>query len=187
MNLKTFLEERKKKIIKKWCENLLNSYPADTSNFIKKQKDKFANPVGYILSENIENLFNELINDRDIDKCALYLDGIIRVRAVQNFFPSQAVSFIFDLKHIVKEEIENTGDGIFYEFKEFEYLIDKLAMLAFDIYMKCREQIFEIKVSEIKNTTCRLLKMANLVYDVDMEKVGSSIEPESILTLNIKG
>lgn len=187
MNLKAFLEDRKKVIVKKWYEHLLNSYPSDTSNFLRKQKDKFANPIGYTLSENIENLFNELITDKDIDRCSLYLDGIIRVRAIQDFSPSQAISFIFDLKNIVRKEIEDLGDGIFYEFKEFEGLIDKLAMLAFDIYMKCREQVFEIKVNEIKNTTCRLLKMANLVYDIDMEKVGSSIEPESIITLNIKG
>lgn len=187
MNLKAFLDERKKVIVRKWYEQILDSYPSDTSNFLRKQKDRFANPVGYTLFENIENLFNELIGDMDFDKCSEYLDGIIRVRAVQDFSPSQAIYFVFNLKEIIKDEIKDMDDDIFHEFRRIEKWIDKLALLAFDIYMKCKQQIFEIRVNEIKNTTCRLLKMANLIYDIDMEKVGSSIEPESILTLNIKG
>ena len=36
------------------------------------------------------------------------------------------------------------------ELQSFEAQIDNLTFLSFDIYMKCRERIFELRVNEIK-------------------------------------
>ena len=50
---------------------------------------------------------------------------------------------------------------------KFESRIDKLAFLAFDIYMKCREKVYEIRVNEIKSereNAIKLLERASLMY-----------------------
>jgi hypothetical protein len=51
-------------------------------------------------------------------------------------------------------------DGISHELIERESRIDGLALLCFDIYMKRREKIYEIKVNEIKNRASGLLRKA---------------------------
>ena len=58
-------------------------------------------------------------------------------------------------------------------------------MLSFDIYMNHREKIFEIRLNEIKNMTSRLLKRANLIYEIPEQ--ASDSEAETVLTQNIKG
>ncbi|MBE0426818.1 MAG: RsbRD N-terminal domain-containing protein [Nitrospirae bacterium] len=187
MDLMNLLSEKKSFILKRWFEEIVEDYPSDSSNFLKKQKDRFANPVGCTISQGIEDLFDELLHDIYSDKCISKLDDIIRVKAVQDFTPSRAVSFIFLLKKIIREEM---GDDIKKnhlsdEFQSFESNIDRIALLSFDIYMKCREKIFEIRVNEVRNMTNRLLKMANLVYDIDEQRPDN--EPEIFKKENIKG
>jgi len=187
MNLINLLSEKKSLILKRWFEEILENYPVDSSNFLKTQKNRFANPIGCTISQAIEDLFDELLHDIYSDKCISKLDDIIRIKAVQEFTPSQAVSFIFLLKKIIREEMGHDikKNHLSDELQSFESNIDKIALLSFDIYMKCREKIFEIRVNEVRNMTNRLLKMANLVYDKDEQRPDN--EPESLITNNIEG
>ncbi len=147
---------------------ILETYPADTSRFLKKQKDRFANPVGSAISQGIEGLFDELLQGMDSGRVSTFLDNIIKVRAVQDFSPSQAMAFIFLLKKVIREELggEIQEDGLAEELLRLESRIDILALLSFDIYMKCREKIYEIRVNEVKNTVHMLLKRANLICEI---------------------
>ncbi|PIQ94614.1 MAG: hypothetical protein COV68_03520, partial [Nitrospirae bacterium CG11_big_fil_rev_8_21_14_0_20_41_14] len=95
INLKDLLLEKKSTILKRWFNMILETYPSTTSNFLKKQKNCFANPVGYNISQGINGIFDELLNEADTDKVSPFLDNIIRIKAVQDFSPSQAMSFIF--------------------------------------------------------------------------------------------
>ncbi len=172
MNLKNLLSEKRASIIKKWFELVLQNYPTDSSNFIKKQKDQFLNPVGTTLSHAIEGIFDELLEGCQTEKIFPFLDDIIKIKAVQSFCPSRAISFIFLLKMAIRDEVGEAikKHNIWDELKAFEEQIDKLALLAFDIYMSCRERIFEIRVNEIRNMTFRLLKKANLVYELEEQE-----------------
>jgi hypothetical protein len=67
----------------------------------------------------------------------------------------------------------------------FESKIDDLALLSFDIYMKCREKIYELKSNEVRNMTFRLLQRANLICEIQDQEQDSG--PETVLTQNIKG
>jgi hypothetical protein len=40
------------------------------------------------------------------DTVSTFLDGIVRIRAVQNFAPSEAVAFIFHLKKVIRRNSE---------------------------------------------------------------------------------
>jgi len=168
MDLKNLLQEKRSDIIKKWCHALLSTYPEQSQNFLRHQKDDIANPVGCTISEGIESIYDELLKESESDEILLFLDNIIRVRAIQDFAPSQAVSFVFGLKDIIREvhESEIRQGEISEELVVFESKIDGLALLCFDIYNQCRQKIFQIRVNEVRNESSRLLKMAGLVYEI---------------------
>ena len=180
MNLKDLLLEKKSAILKKWLEIVLESYPTDTSDFFKKQKNRFANPVGYALSQGVEGIFDDLLQGVEPEEVTPLLDSIIRIKAVQDFSPSQAISFIFLLKRVIREELGSkiSTDQMYEELLAFESRIDDLALLSFEIYMKCRERVYEIKADEVKRMTFRLLQRANLICEIKEE---SDLESTTII------
>ncbi len=172
MELKTLLSEKRSAILEKWFNLILESYPPDTSSFLRSQKNQFTNPVGNTILKGIEGLFDKLLvglNFGSGDSDSSFLDNIIRIKAIQDFTPSQAISFIFDFKKIVREELKSNNSGfdnrISEELLKLDSRIDGLALEAFDIYMKCREKIYDLRAKELQDKTFRLLQMANLVYD----------------------
>ena len=161
--------------MERWFQLILETYPADTSRFLKQQKDRFINPVGYTISQEIEALYDELLQEMNSDKLAACLDNIIRIRAVQDFPPSQTIAFIFLLKKAIREELasEIAENRVLEELSKFESKIDKLVLLALDIYMKCREKVFEIRVNEAKAERERVLKLldrTNLTMESQSER-----------------
>ena len=150
MPLSAALANRKSNVVRQWVECLLQTYPASTTRFLSQDKDPFRNPVGTTLQENLDALFDGLIQPTSIQALTPVLDGIVRIRAVQDFTAGQAIAFPFMLKQIIRAEL--AGDAPHYsgELAALDARIDELALLAFDIFMKCREQIYESKVNEIK-------------------------------------
>ncbi len=171
MRLRDLLTAKRDPILKKWFDLIIETYPPDTSGFLKKQKNKFTNPVGHTISKGIEGVFEGLLDDSGGGGGESLLDDIIRVRAVQEFTPSEAIGFVFLLKKVVREELkgEIREERMYEELLDFESRIDDLARGSFDIYMKCREQLYDIKANEIKNMTFRLLQRANLLRGAQEE------------------
>jgi len=168
MNLKQHLMEKKPAILKKWFEVIAGTYPEDTAGFLKKQKAQFTNPVGYTLAEGVEKLFDALLQGMIPDTVAAYLDSMVRIRAIQEFAPSEALAFIVQLKKVVRQELGSEvlqQQGITEELVAFDSAIDDLALFSFDIYMKCREKIYELRAKEATNMTFRLLQQARLIVD----------------------
>ena len=182
MDLRGLLEERKSSIVKKWVQAVFANYPADSSNFFQKQQDRFLNPVGHTISEGLSEIFNTLLQQPEPEKFFPSLDDIIKIRAVQDFPPSQALSFLFVLKDVIREEVgvEIRKRNLLDELRIFEAQIDQLILLSFDIYMKCREKIYELKTDDVRRLAFRLLKRANIVCEIQ-EGVSSPGE-DSILT-----
>jgi hypothetical protein len=167
MSLNTILSEKKDEILALWFDRIIETYPSDTSKFLKSQKDRFANPVGQTIYEGINGILTELAGGGGIEKISGFLDAIIRVRAVQEFTASQAVGFIFFLKGVVRDCLKDipVSGTIAEELAELEAQIDSLVLLSFDIFMQCREKLYDIKANEIRNMTYRLLQQANLIVD----------------------
>jgi hypothetical protein len=170
--LKDVLKEKKSEISAKWFDAIIETYPADNSGFLKKQKDRFLNPVGYTFTQGIDSLLDELIDGEDIKDTASLLNDLIKVRAVQNFSPSKAMGFIFSLKKVIREELnkEIRQNQINEELLGFESRIDDLALFAFDIYAKCRDQLSDLKTDELKRMTFSLLKKANLMSEIPAQE-----------------
>lgn len=168
MNLKNHLSEKKSAILKKWFDAVADTYPDDTAGFLKKQKAQFTNPVGYTLAEGLDGLFEALLQGMIPDTVSTFLDGIVRIRAIQEFAPSEAVAFVFQLKKIARQELGSEvlqQQRMVEELTAFDSAIDDLALFSFDIYMKCREKIYELKANEARNMTFRLLQQAKLIVD----------------------
>ncbi len=167
-DLKSQLLAKKSAIVKKWFDAVAETYPDNTATFLKKQKAQFTNPVGYTLSEGLEGLYDALLKGMIGESVKLFLDSIVRIRAIQEFTPSEAVSFIFLLKKIVRQELGSEvlqQQGMNEELTAFDSSVDDLALYAFDIYVTCREKIYELKANEARNMTFRLLQQAKLIVD----------------------
>ncbi len=170
MVLEHLLSQKRAAILERWFGLILDTYPADSSGFFKQEKDRFVNPVGYTISQETEALYDELL--KEMNPATLYasLDNIIRIRSVQDFSPYQAIAFVFLLKKAVREELESEirENQLFEELLKFESRIDELALLAADIYVRCREQIYEMRVNEVKAERERIFKLlerTNLRHD----------------------
>ena len=159
MSLEKLLQQKKSVILERWFDLILETYPADTRQFLKKKKNRFANPVAHEISRGIEEIFNNL-KDANSEDVSLFLDKIIRIRAVQDFSPSQALGFIFDLKKLIRDELaENMGESrISEDLWELERKIDTMGLMSLDIYTKCREKLYELRVKEVKNRVGRLIE-----------------------------
>ena len=148
--LAAILKNRRSAIVDKWLERLIGTYPESTTRFLSQEKDPFQNPVGHNLKEGLSNLFDGLIQPGEVASLASVLDGIVRIRAVQDFTAGQALVFPFLLKQIIRTEFSADIQRYSNELSALEARIDELALLAFDLFVKCREQVYELKVNEIK-------------------------------------
>ena len=148
--LQELLTRTRPAILQRWRDLLLSSYAPDASRFFREQRDPFANPVGSAISQSLAGVFDELLGEARAEALVPLLDDLIRIRAVQDFSPSQAVGFVFELKRAVREQLAGVETPPWSELMEFEGRIDRLALLAFDLYLQCREQIFQIRVKEAK-------------------------------------
>ncbi|HWR90481.1 MAG TPA: RsbRD N-terminal domain-containing protein [Dissulfurispiraceae bacterium] len=175
MSLESLLSRKRSAILKRWCNAILETYPSDTAHFLRSQKNRFTNPVGQTIAEETERVFDDLIRGAEALEASRFLDNIIRIRAVQEFPPSQALSFIFDLKKAVRDELagELLDGGMAAQLEAFESSIDSLMLHAFDGYMKCREKIFEIRTEETRRMTRSLIRMANLNREVADQDSGN--------------
>jgi hypothetical protein len=147
-SLAAMLSERKSGLVSKWLDQMLLTYPEPSANYLSGQQDQFLNPVGYRLKEGLSILFDSLAQPEKADAAKIALENILRLRAVQDISAGQAVAFIFLLKRIARAEFASESEVLPDEFVAFELRIDEMALLAFDLYVKCREQIYEIKMNE---------------------------------------
>jgi len=158
--LEQLLLKKRSAILDKWLDLIADTHPAGAA-FLKK-KDQFSNPVGYVFSSEIGTLYDGLLQgDIKSEKVAASLENIVKIRAVQDCAPSQAIIFIFLLKKAIRDELRRDlkDANAFQELLRLEASIDELAMLTFDTYTQCREAIHNIRVSEIKRDRDSALRM----------------------------
>src|SRR5665647_1478795 len=167
MQLATLLSQKKAAILGRWLNMIYDSYPPETAIFLRKEKNRFDNPAGYRISEGLEGLYGALLQELEREQVLTCLDEIIRIRALQDFAPSQALAFIFLLKNVIRQELaeEIQKENLAPEILDLESRIDGLALLGFDIYTKRREKIYEIKADEAKRRVSGLMRKTGLTED----------------------
>ncbi len=163
MTLQELLTKNRERVVEKWRQGIIDTYPVDGRGFLRQQDDRFANPIGYVVREETDRLFGCLVNDTDPEATRSSLDKLIRIRAVQDFLPSEAVSFVLLLKPIIREllaeEIET--HALHDELQTTEDAIDGMQLMALDCYTLCRDRISEIKVNDARRSTAKLIERLN--------------------------
>ena len=142
------LSEKKRVVAGEWLQRVLETYPADSGRLLRLERDPFRNPVGHVLQEGLPVLVEEILGAMDRGRITSALDGIVRIRAVQDFTAGQAVAFVFLLRDVVRKHLGDHEEILAIA----EQRIDELAVLAFDLFMTCREQTYEIKANELKRS-----------------------------------
>ncbi len=167
--LKELLNSEKATITKMWLDRLFGTYSGDAVKLFKGNKDQFSNPVGHMLSEGIQGTFEALV-DEDNEKLIASLDKMIRIRSVQDLSASECVSFVFFLKDILRKALKShlKEPSVVTQLAKFDASIDEAALAAFDVYVTCRNQFYEIRVSEVKRNISQILKMTGYFGD-DLE------------------
>jgi len=169
--VETLLAANREAIVQRWHHLILDTYPPETAKLWKQSSDPFHNPVGGRIREAAEAVVDYLAAGGD--KAALEpvldcLDEIVRVRAVQNFAPSQAAGFLFLLKKAFREAFwqDLCQADAWDQLLAMETRIDGLALATLDIYAKCREKLHEIKYKDLERSQVQLLKRAQLIVGI---------------------
>lgn len=162
-NFKNFLAENKETLLTRWFHLVLEAYPQETVQYFKNTKSQFANPVGHNVRESLSVIYDELIHEFNKDNLYKAMDKVLRIMAVQEIPPSQAVSFIAKLKKVVRESVVNelkNGGNLVEELLAYEDMLDQATFLAFNIYLDCRETIYKMRLHEVKSR-CDILERIN--------------------------
>ena len=173
------LAEHRGDILGRWKDALLNSYADDTARFLKGKKDRFANPVGHAIEANLGRLLDALI-DGSLEQAHEPLQEIIRIRAVQEFTPSQAVGFVFLLKGAVARTLKKRVDEgkMGAALGAFEAQVDGLALVAFEVYVENRSKLFEIRIEELRQRSMTVQEKVSLRKARFAEKQASKASTE---------
>jgi hypothetical protein len=146
-----FLKQNKESILQDWFELTINTYGPEMVRFLRKEKNQFSNPVRNTIITSLDRIYDGIVDGNSVDEHH-GLEEIIKVRAVQDFSPSDALSFLFDLKKIIRTTYTKSEQKpeTLEELVDFDQRFDIVLKRAFDIYNNCRQKIQEIKMAEIK-------------------------------------
>jgi hypothetical protein len=152
----------------------LQAYASDSSALFSKEKDPFANPIGHSLRQGTRGVVEALLGGMDVDDIRRHLLEIIKIRAVQEMPPSRAVGFVFRLKEAVRAELGDAAVSAEHasELTGLDAQIDQIALLAFDVYTQCREQVSELRLNEVKRSVSWVVDRINQ----RAEEQGSDVE-----------
>lgn len=156
------LLERRDALVAGWLDRIAGTYHHETTRFLKGQPDRFANPVGARLRACCSAVVDGMLAARPAGELAPALDEVIRVRAVQEFTPSEALRFVFELKPLVRDSAGPADEAALLALERW---IDELALAAFEVYVACREQIYRIRVKAIEKRSLTAIERLNAWRD----------------------
>lgn len=144
---------RKEDIVQAWTSAIFALYPFETTGFLRTQKDRFANPVGHATMVAADTLYDAVTGRPvDDDQVRLALAELIRIRAIQDLTPDQAVGALFLLKPAMRKHLltDALAEGALEEYLDAESRVDSLALMAFDLYMADKQAVFKGRVAELR-------------------------------------
>lgn len=115
-----------------------------------------------VIAPSLTALLDGLIEDVPVDSLRPALDELLRARSVQGLAPSAAVSFVFDLKRVMRQALppEALASPCSEYLLALDNRIDRLGLAAFDVYVGLREQIFDLRVKDVQRQTAWWLRKA---------------------------
>lgn len=170
---------RKDEAVQQWTDAIFSMYPFETSGFLRTQSDRFANPVGHATRQAALVLYDAVAGqDMDMNAVAGALQSLMRIRAVQDLRPDQALGALFLLKPVLRKLFltDVLVAGELNAFLDMESRVDSLALLAFNQYCTDREAVFEQRVNDSRRERAQLVRLASK-HDTEQEKDGGGAAP----------
>ncbi len=163
MTFGDLLRKHEDAIVRRWLDDVLATYGGDASAAFRREKDPFANPVGQSLRTATRAIFEAFLDGTGVEPLRRSLQEVVKIRAVQQFSASAAVGFVFRLKAAVRTELAAAGKDAQFrsELTEFDEQVDRAVLVAFDAYVECREQVYELRVNEVKRRVPWILDKMN--------------------------
>lgn len=155
--LRDVLQAHRSEALDRWRSLVLDSYPEEAARFFRKEKDRFKNPVGQSIHRATETIFDGVLLERSAEGVPEALEALVRIRAVQDFSPSEAVAFVFLLKRAVREALQEPSASTAV-LSDLDSRVDGLALAAFETYTRCREELFEIRLRSSQRRVAVLLE-----------------------------
>jgi hypothetical protein len=135
--------ETKNAILQEWLAQAAHTWPEQAAHTLLDVRDPFRNPVGCALREALPELLDAVLADECPEGVGGVLDRLVRIRAVQDFSASQAVSFLLLLKPVLRARLGGRVEAL-------EDRVDRLLLMAFDLFTSCREQARHIQLDEAR-------------------------------------
>lgn len=174
MRLSSLIRDNKPAVVERWYDQILSAYPVETVRLWKKGRDQFGNPVGATFTRCLGPLLDALMDWQDPAAIAAPLDEIVKIRAVQDMAPGKALAFIPAFKKILRELFGEAivAQGLMDELAAYDARIDNLVLMAFDIYTKSREKLYEMRVQEFKNAHHMIFRKAGIMCETSRQALG---------------
>lgn len=174
MRLSQLVLENKQAVVESWYGHVLAAYPPETVKLWKSQKDAFRNPVGSTFLVSLDKLVDAVVAWKDAADMAKPLEDMVKIRAVQDMAPGKALAFVFALKKVLRELFAKNiaEEGLGEEVAMYDARADNLALMAFDVYTKSREAMFEMRVCEFKNAYHMAFRKAGITCESPREALG---------------
>ena len=153
------------RFVEEWLASTLQTYPEQTGRFLRDERDPFRNPVGQTLRTGLTALVAELLGDFDRPRVAAALEAIVRIRAVQDFTPAEAVGFVL-LARRAARAVAGDGDPGVGPLDALDARVDDMALVAFDLYARCREEIHAIGARAARRRVYVLERVQGLADDL---------------------
>lgn len=142
-------------ILSRWQKAAMSPYEQSVLKGASGTQERFADPMSYLMLENTAKIWQWLLQTHEDLDPVQFLEEICRLKAVQEPRPSKALSFIFALKQIIREELGYPNENGAEMIKDLEQRIDELALVAFDIYAEYRAKIYQLKIAEFQRMSGR--------------------------------
>ncbi len=163
MQIGKIILRQKQSIITQWRQSIIGSYPAESGSYLLENKNKFANPIGFTLANSLPVIVDAVIDGCLSADAKKSLDDIIKIRAVQEFKPSEAIGFVASLRAIVLSEISDEAN--LSDFLHTEKIFNEINDYTINTYVCFKEKIYDIKANEQLRTFEKMVERLNKKYE----------------------
>jgi rsbT co-antagonist protein RsbR len=157
------LQKKKKQIIELWMQNQLKdeSLREDlmSNDELRKESDELLNALlSFLTDENINNL-----QSSDFDSLNEILSGISITRARQGFSPKETGNYIFSLREaliqVLHQDFKGDASELLNATIQIVKLVDSLATVTFDTFIKGREEVILRQTDEITEISTPVIRV----------------------------
>lgn len=163
MSMDDLYQSKRSEALRRWTDAVYALYPFQTPGFLRTQHDRFTNPVGHTTMSTAEILY-DAVTGREVDPTVVNeaLAALIRIRAVQELRPDQAVGALMLLAPVLREFFltEALSRGRLDDFLDVLARLDSLLLLAFNLYTEDREALYAERAAECRREQAQLRRWA---------------------------